>query len=69
MLLGDAATQRLAKLRWRGLDSAIGKACQLTGLGSPAISAAIIARPLLPITSESTESSLMLASSRVFCTR
>jgi hypothetical protein len=33
----------------------------LTGLVSPAISASIMARPLLPIKSVSTESNLMLA--------
>src|SRR4029077_16496898 len=45
------------------------RAASLAGLVSPAISASIIARPLLPIKSESTESNLMLASSSVFCTR
>ena len=39
----------------------------LAGLVSPAISASIIALPLLPMTSVITESSLMLASSNVFC--
>jgi hypothetical protein len=47
---GDALTRRSARL------------ASLTGLLSPAIRASIIARPLLPITSASTESNLMLAS-------
>src|ERR1700730_6579667 len=54
---GDAFTRRSAR------------PASLTGLVSPAISASIMARPLLPIKSVSTESNLMLASSSVFCTR
>src|SRR5215469_17345760 len=53
----DALTRRLARL------------ASLAGLVSPAIKASIIARPLWPIKSDSTESNLMLASSSVFCTR
>src|SRR6266446_9916605 len=44
-------------------------AASLAGSVSPAISAWIIARPLRPMTSDRTDSSLMLASSKVFCRR
>src|SRR5262249_16926981 len=44
-------------------------AASLAGSLSPAIRPWIIARPLRPMTSDRTESSLMLASSSVFCRR
>src|SRR5215469_10109094 len=54
---GDALIRRCAS--WASCSGSL----------SPAIKASIILRPDKPITSEMTESSLMLASSRVFCSR
>ena len=55
--------------RWDAFARGWARLASLAGLVSPAIIASIMARPLLPIKSESTESNLILASSSVFCTR
>src|SRR5215469_2117018 len=74
---GDTAAQRFAELLGRCPRPTPGQAlirrcaswASCSGSLSPAIRASIILRPDRPITSEMTESSLMLASSRVFCSR
>src|SRR5215471_12866313 len=52
VLVRHAAAKGFTQLFLRALHPPIGKAASLVGLVSPAISASIMARPLLPITSE-----------------
>ena len=69
MLSRQAAAQRFAKLLSRGFDPPVRQAAKTAGSVWPAIIASIMALPLTPTMSEMTESSLMLASSSVFCSR
>jgi len=63
------ASQSLPKTAGEALIRLLARPASRSGSVSPAISASIMARPLAPMTSEMTESSLMLASSSVLCRR
>ena len=67
MMSRHAAAKRLAQLLGRSLDPRVCEGRQLGRIGlTGVIIASIIARPLLPTMSVMTESSLMLATSRIF---
>jgi hypothetical protein len=65
VVLHDPAAQRLAQLLRRRFDAGMGESGQLAGIGLAGDHASI-ARPVTPMRSEITESSLMFASSSVF---
>ena len=65
MLALDAPAQASRSVAAEARTLGCASAASLAGSVSPSINASIIARPLRPITSESTDSSLMLASSNV----
>src|SRR3954449_408523 len=69
VVLAEAAAQRLPQGRDLVPQLSLASSARTTGSRSPATSAASIARPETPSTSEATESSLMPASSSVLAIR
>jgi len=69
MMIRQPPMQRIVQCLRRRLDPPVGQFSQLERFLTPAIIASIIRRPLTPRISLITESSLMLASSSVFCIR
>ena len=69
MMVGHPTAQRCSSSAGLALIRRWANAANASGSVLPAIKASIIRRPDRPMMSEVTESSLMLASSSVFCSR